>query len=227
MPTVQPRISARTALSTLRRLTVLALAALPLLVGVGCKSMPPEGPGEWWVGKATVSGDAAMFGGGGDTCIMWQLPQGTTNWIWRVSTGAVTREWAVERRYRDASDHPDQGEVWWMGDSTGSWSGTIRPTITGNMSILQYGDHSGPNPPFHTFLIEGVPSSGDGRIEGKGEKVRDEVSVTLQWIKADGSVGATWKYGGLGQNEQEYLKALGRMGATPPAVVEPYPQRSP
>lgn len=227
MPAAHPPIPARNALSELRRLVLVVLGALPLLATLGCKSMPYEGPGRWWVGKAGVSGDAAMFGAGGDTCIMWQLPQGTTNWIWRVSTGSVTREWAVERRYRDASDHPDQGEVWWMGDGTGSWSGTIKPTITGNISILEYGDHSGPNPPFHAFLIEGVPSSGDGRIEGKGQKVSDEIFVTLQWIKADGSVGAEWKYNGMGQNEEEYLKAIARMGATPPPVVQSSPSRSP
>ena len=212
MRTQNPRFFAAKAVAAL-------LTALSALAGTGCKSMPYEGPGQWWVGKASVTGDAAMFGAAGDTSIMWQFPQDTTNWVWRISTGSVTREWAVERRYQHASDHPEQGEVWWMGDSTGSWSGTIKPTITGNMAILEYGDHSGASPPFHTFTIDGVPASGDGRIEGKGEKVRDEVSVTMQWIRADGSVGATWKYGGLGQNEQEYLKALARMGATPPPVV--------
>jgi hypothetical protein len=193
---------------------LVALALPPM----GCKSMPYEGPGEWYVGKANVTGDAAMFGAGGQTSIMWQLPQGTTDWIWRVSTGPVTREWAVERRYPHASDDPNQGEVWWMGDSTGSWSGTMRNSLTSNLPQMSIGTHNSAAPPFRAFTIDGVPANGDGRIEGKGEKVSDEIFVTLQWIKGDGSIGAQWKYNGLGQNEEEYLRSLAKMGAQPPAT---------
>ena len=65
---------------------------LPVAIAGGCKSMPPEGPGQWYIGKAEVTGDTKMFGAGGPTSIMFQLPQGTTNWIWRISTAGVTRE---------------------------------------------------------------------------------------------------------------------------------------
>jgi hypothetical protein len=180
--------------------------------------MPYEGPGEWYVGKATVTGDATIFGAGGDTSIMWQLPAGTTDWIWRVSTGPTTREWAIERRFQHASDDPDQGEVWWMGDSTGSWSGAMKNSLTANLPQMSIGTHNSGTPPFRAFTIDGVPANGDGRIEGKGEKVSDEIFVTLQWIKGDGSVGAQWKYNGLGQNEEEYLRSLKKMGAEPPAT---------
>ena len=47
----------------------------------------------------------------------------------------------------------------------------------------------------------------------------DEIFVTLQWIKGDGSIGAQWKYNGLGQNEEEYLRSLKKLGAQPPATV--------
>ena len=203
---------------TLGQLAWLLVAALALLP-VGCKSMPYEGPGEWYVGKAAVTGDTAMFGAGGDTSIMWQLPEGTTNWIWRVSTGPVTREWAVERRFAHASDDPDQGEVWWMGDSTGTWSGSMKNSLTANLPQMSIGTHNSGTPPFRAFTIDGVPANGDGRIEGKGEKVSDEIFVTLQWIKGDGSIGAQWKYNGLGQNEEEYLRSLKKLGAQPPATV--------
>jgi hypothetical protein len=196
-------------------LLLAACAALP----IGCKAMPYEGPGEWYVGKATVTGDATIFGAGGDTSIMWQLPAGTTDWIWRVSTGPTTREWAIERRFQHASDDPDQGEVWWMGDSTGSWSGAMKNSLTANLPQMSIGTHNSGTPPFRAFTIDGVPANGDGRIEGKGEKVSDEIFVTLQWIKGDGSVGAQWKYNGLGQNEEEYLRSLTRMGAEPPATI--------
>ena len=82
-------------INALRALFVLALNVLPW----GCKAMPYEGPGAWYVGKATVSGDGAMFGGGGDTSIMWMLPAGTTDWVWRVSTGPSTREWEIGRAH--------------------------------------------------------------------------------------------------------------------------------
>jgi hypothetical protein len=227
MSSRQPSFFARFGrFQTLGRLAWLLTAALGLLP-VGCKSMPHEGPGEWYVGKANVTGDTTVFGAGGDTSIMWQLPVGTTNWIWRVSTGPATREWVVERRFEHASDDPDQGEVWWMGDSTGSWSGTMKNSVSGNLPILEVNEHAGGTPPFRAYTIDGVPSNGQGRIEGKGQKVSDEIFVTMQWIKPDGSVGAQWKYSGLGQNEQEYLKSLQKMGAEPPKVVEPYPQRSP
>jgi hypothetical protein len=196
-------------------LLLAACAALP----IGCKAMPYEGPGEWYVGKATVTGDATIFGAGGDTSIMWQLPAGTTDWIWRVSTGPTTREWAIERRFQHASDDPDQGEVWWMGDSTGSWSGAMKNSLTANLPQMSIGTHNSGTPPFRAFTIDGVPANGDGRIEGKGEKVSDEIFVTLQWIKGDGSVGAQWKYNGLGQNEEEYLRSLTRLGAEPPATI--------
>ena len=209
-------------LARIHGLQLARLAAFPVgliaLVPVGCKSMPYEGPGEWYVGKATVTGDAKIFGAGGDTSVMWQLPAGTTDWIWRVSTGPTTREWAIERRFRHASDDPDQGEVWWMGDSTGSWSGTMKNSLTANLPQMSIGTHNSGTPPFRAFTIDGVPSNGDGRIEGKGEKVSDEIFVTLQWIKGDGSVGAQWKYNGLGQNEEEYLRSLKKMGAEPPAT---------
>jgi len=228
MSTPNPRVWLQNrAFRLARRLLVAALALLPAAVAGGCKSMPYEGPGEWYVGKAEVTGDAKMFGPGGPTSIMFQLPQGTTNWIWRVSTGGVTREWVVERRYQNMSHLPDEPEVWWMGDSTGSWSGTMRNSVSSRLPMVEVGDHAGGAPPFRAYTIDGVPSNGDGRIEGKGQKVSDEIFVTMQWIKPDGSVGAQWKYSGLGRNEQEYLQSLKKMGAEPPKVVEPYPQRSP
>jgi hypothetical protein len=39
-------------------------------------------------------------------------------------------------------------------------------------------------------------------------------------------VGATYKLEALGQNEQEYLQAIDKMGATRPATVDAIPQRS-
>ena len=228
MPHTTPRLTRwNRAFHPVCRALSAFLMLLPVAIAGGCKSMPPEGPGQWYIGKAEVTGDTKMFGAGGPTSIMFQLPQGTTNWIWRISTAGVTREWAVERRYQHMSDHPDQGEVWWMGDSTGSWSGTMKNSVSGNLPILEAGEHAGATPPFRAYTIDGVPSNGEGRIEGKGQKVSDEIFVTMQWIKPDGSVGAQWKYSGLGQNEQEYLKSLQKMGAEPPKVVEPYPQRSP
>ena len=235
MSTTHPRFHGEIpAFHLARRLFVAVLALLPAAIAGGCKTMPYEGPGQWYVGKAEVTGDTKMFGPGGPTSIMFQLPQGTTNWIWRVSTAGMTREWAVEQRYADAADDPAQGQVWWMGDSTGSWSGTIAPTSPkdswGKPQVPPF-NGSLPGVPAGTggasFTIAGVPANGDGHIEGHGQTRSDELFLTLKWIKADGSVGAQWKYNGLGQNEQEYLKSLQKMGAEPPKVVEPYPQRSP
>ena len=206
-----------------RCLPLLARFALLALVGltpIACKAQPPIGPGQWYVGKSTLTGDAAMFGGAGNTAVMWQLPATTTNWIWRVSTNGTTREWAVEQRYANANDDPSQGQVWWMGDSTGSWSGTMSI----NMRSNEWGGTM--RPPFNAFTIAGVPANGDGHIEGHGQKVSEEVFLTLQWIKADGTVGATYKLEALGQNEQEYLRAIDTMGATRPATVDAIPQRS-
>ncbi|MFM7809771.1 MAG: hypothetical protein ACKPEA_17865 [Planctomycetota bacterium] len=228
MPTSHPRFHReKPSFRLVRRLLVAGLALLPAAIAGGCKAMPYEGPGQWYIGKAEVTGDTKMFGAGGPTSIMFQLPQGTTNWIWRISTAGVTREWAVERRYQNMSHLPDEPEVWWMGDSTGTWSGTVKNGVSGGLPMLEIGDHAGAAPPFRAYTIDGVPANGDGRIEGKGQKVNDEIFVTMQWIKPDGSVAAQWKYNGLGQNEQEYLQSLQKMGAEPPKVVEPYPQRSP
>jgi len=168
-----------------------------------------------------VNGDAIMFGSDGPTCVMWRLPVSTTDWVWRVSTNGQTREWAVEHRYAHANDDPTQGQVWWIGDSTGSWSGTISPDNPRN------GWGKLPTPPFDAFVIAGMPANGDGHIEGSGQKRGDEISLTLKWIKADGSMGSTYKLQGLGQNEQEYLKAIKKMNAMPPPIVQPFPQRSP
>ena len=204
----------------LQLLARFALLALVGLLPIACKAQPAIGPGQWYVGKSTLTGDATMFGGAGNTAVMWQLPATTTNWIWRVSTNGTTREWAVEQRYANANDDPSQGQVWWMGDSTGSWSGT--------MSINERSNEWGGTmrPPFNAFTIAGVPANGDGHIEGHGQKVSEEVFLTLQWIKADGTVGATYKMEALGQNEQEYLQAIDKMGATRPATVDASPQRS-
>jgi len=200
---------------------------LPAAGLIGCTSEPDMGGGNWFVGHTRLEGDAAMFGPAGQTALWWQLPEGTTNWIWRVSASKETREWVVEHRYADANDDPAQGQVWWMGDSTGTWSGTITP---GDVRVGRGGGYepamvgSGPGegtPPFEVFTIAGVPASGNGHIEGNGELVSDELFVTLKWIKADGTVGALLKMEALGQNEQEYLQALQKMGVPPPPAVQP------
>ena len=61
-------------------------------------------------------------------------------------------------------------------------------SVSGNLPILEAGEHAGATPPFRAYTIDGVPSNGEGRIEGKGQKVSDEIFVTMQWIKPDGSV---------------------------------------
>ncbi len=197
------------------------LALVISIFTVACKSQPNIGPGEWFNGESTLSGDATIFGSGGPTSVMWKLPATTTDWVWRVSTTAQTRELAIRNQYAHSSDDPMQGHVWWIGDSTGSWSGTISPDNPRD----GYGRPA--TPPFTAFVIDGVPATGDGRVEGKGQLVSDELFLTLQWFKADGSVGAHYSLKALGQNEQEYLKALGAMHATPPPITEPIPQRSP
>ena len=212
----------------LRRCLGLFALVAATLAGVGCGSAPDIGGGDWFIGDTTLKGDPAMFGPGGRTAVMWQFPRGTTDWVWRVSAGGKTREWAVEHRYANASDDPAQGQVWWMGDSTGSWSGTIAPTSRND----SWGKPQ--VPPFNgslagvpagtggcSFTIDGVPANGDGRIEGHGQTRSDELFLTLKWIKADGSVGALYELKGLGQNEDEYLKALRQMGVPPPPMVQP------
>lgn len=159
---------------------------------------------------------------------MWQFPRGGSEWVWRVSSKGQTREWAVEQRYADASDDPSQAQVWWMGDSTGSWSGTISPTSRND----PWGKPQ--VPPFNgavpsqasgtggvSFTIAGVPANGDGHIEGHGQTRSDELFFTLKWIKADGTVGALYELKGLGQNEEEYLDALRKLGVPPPPMVQP------
>jgi hypothetical protein len=206
------------------------LPLLALLVAVlgagGCGTAPDIGGGNWFVGDTSLKGDAAMFGAGGRTAVMWQFTHGGMVWIWRVSAAGKTREWVVEQRYENASDDPAQGQVWWMGDSTGSWSGTISPTSPrdswGKPQMPPF-NGSLPGVPAGTggcsFTIAGVPANGDGHIEGHGQTRSEELFLTLKWIKADGSVGALYELRGLGQNEEEYLDALEKLGVPPPPVV--------
>ena len=211
----------------LARFLPLLSLMVATLAGGGCGTAPDIGGVDWFIGDTSLKGDPAMFGAGGKTAVMWQFPRGT-EWVWRVSSKGQTREWAVEQRYADAADDPAQGQVWWMGDSTGSWSGTIAPTSPkdswGKPQVPPF-NGSLPGVPAGTggasFTIAGVPANGDGHIEGHGQTRSDELFLTLKWIKADGSVGATYELRGLGQNEEEYLDALQKLGVPPPPMVRP------
>ena len=210
------------------RCIVRMLVLVATLSAIGCRPMPNIGGGNWFVGDTSLKGDDGMFGAGGRTAVMWQFTRGGMVWVWRVSAAGKTREWVVEQRYEHASDDPAQGQVWWMGDSTGSWSGTISPTsprdswgkpqvppFNGSLAGVPAGTGGS------SFTIAGVPASGDGHIEGHGQTRSDELFLTLKWIKADGSVGALYELRGLGQNEEEYLDALEKLGVPPPPMVQP------